>query len=347
MSRRAASRIAAVPVLAATLAAVAALPPGVGAAGTTVGPPGVSTGGVTRERGTSAMLLGAVNPRGESTTYFFQYGPTIAYGSQTTPGTLAAGFATVKVGQIVALIRPGYHYRLVASNVRGTAFGRDHVFTPKSTRLKFEITKLAEPVPYGAPLVLNGVLAGASGGNRRIQLQESPFPYLTAFTPLALIQTTGVTGRFAFRLPAIFSSTQFRVTTLDPLPFLSPVVTARVAARVILKVKSSGRPGIVRLYGTVKPAEVGARVLFQLEKPARPGTGSEKAEERTVRYATTASSVVKRATRSASRFSAVVTITQTGRYRAFVQLHHGPIVSGASPTVLIHGAPARKRAKKH
>ena len=103
----------------------------------------------------------------------------------------------------------------------------------------------------------------------------------------------------------------------------------------------------MRLFGTVKPAEVGARVLFQLEKPARPGTGSEAAEERTIRYATTASSVVKRATRNVSRFSAVVNVNKTGRYRAYVQLHHGPLVSAASPTILIHGAPARKRTKKH
>jgi hypothetical protein len=344
MSRPTPKRIAAASLLAAALLA---FPLGAGAASTTPAAPGVSTGGVSRERGTSAMLQGAVNPRGSSTTYFFQYGPTVAYGSQTTPGTLAAGFATVKVGQVVALIHPGYHYRLVATNARGTTFGKDKVFTPKSTRLKFELTKLSAPVPYGAPLVLNGVLAGVGGGNRRIQLQESPFPYLTAFTPLPGIQTTSVTGRFALRVPAIFASTQFRVATLDPLPLSSPVVTARVAVRVTLKVQSSGRRGIVRLFGTVKPAEVGARVLFQLEKPARPGTGSEAAEERTIRYATTASSVVKRATRNVSRFSAVVNVNKTGRYRAYVQLHHGPLVSAASPTILIHGAPARKRTKKH
>src|SRR2546423_5077676 len=211
MSRPTAKRIAAVSLLGSALLA---FPLGAGAASTTPGPPGVSTGGVSRERGTSALLQGAVNPRGASTTYYFQYGPTVAYGSQTTPGTLAAGFATVKVGQVVALIHPGYHYRLVATNVHGTTLGQDKVFTHKTTRLKFEFKKLSGPVPYAAPLVLGGVLAGAGGGQRRVQLQESPFPYLTAFTPLALIQTTSVTGRFAFRVPAIFASTQFRVATL-------------------------------------------------------------------------------------------------------------------------------------
>jgi hypothetical protein len=338
--RRIGEPIASACVLAALLLA---FPLVAGAASTTLGPPVVSTGGTSHERGTAATLLGAVNPRGATTTYFFQYGPTVAYGSQTPPGTLPAGFASVKVGQTVTLIRAGYHYRLVASNVHGTTFGRDHSFTPKSSGAqKFELAKLSAPLPYGGPLVLSGGLNGATGGNRRVQLQESPFPYLTPFVSLGLIQTTSVTGRFAFRVPALFSSTQFRVATLDPLPLLSPVVTARVAVRVTLKVKASGRRGIVRLYGTVKPAEVGARVLFQLEKPARPGTGSEAAEERTVRYAATGSTVAKRATRSASRFSAVLDIKQTGHYRAFVQLRHGPLVSSFSPTILIHGAPAKR-----
>jgi hypothetical protein len=341
-SRRWDKLIGAAPLLAAFLLA---FPLGAGAASTTPGPPVASTGSTARERGAGAILQGSVNPRGASTTYFFQYGPTVAYGSQTTPGTLAAGFATVKVGQPVALIRAGYHYRLVASNIHGTTFGRDRSYTPISTQLKFEFAKLSEPVPYGGPLVLSGVLTGADSGNHRIQLQESPFPYLTPFVPLAPIQTTGVTGRFEFRVPSIVSNTQFRVATIDPLPILSPVVTAHVAVRVTLKVKGSGRRGIVRLYGTVRPAEVGARVFFQLERQVRPSSGSESSEEHTVRFAAIATGVVKRATRSASRFSAVVNIKQTGHYRAFVRLHRGPLVSGFSPTIFIHGAPPPQRTK--
>lgn len=343
MPREVSRRIAAGPLLACALLA---FPLGASAASTTSGPPSASTGNVSHERGTSATLQGTVNPRGATTTYFFQYGPTVAYGSQTTPGTLAAGFATVKVGQTVAVIRAGYHYRLVASSVHGTTFGRDRSFTPKSSVLKFEFPKLQAPVTYGSPLVLSGALSGVGSADHRVQLQESPFPYLTPFSPVGLIQTTGPAGRFTFRLPGLLSSTQVRVATLDPLPLLSPVITVRVAPHVILKVRSRGR-GIVRLFGTVMPAELGARVLFQLQKPVRPGTGSEKAEERTFRFATVASSVVKRATRSFSRFSTVVTLTHTGLYRAFVQLPHGnPLVSGASQSILIHGAPA-KGHKKH
>jgi hypothetical protein len=88
---------------------------------------------------------------------------------------------------------------------------------------------------------------------------------------------------------------------------------------------------------------------LQLEKAVRPGGRTEKSEETTSKFATQFSTVAKRATRTRSRFSAIVNIRHTGRYRAFVLLRTGALVSGASPSVLIHAAPARARKahKKH
>ena len=93
-------------------------------------------------RGTAGDLEGSVNPRGAATTYFFQYGPTVAYGSQTAPASLPTGTATVKVSQTVARILPGYHYRLVATNEYGPRDGRDRTFTVKTSAgaLKFTST---------------------------------------------------------------------------------------------------------------------------------------------------------------------------------------------------------------
>src|SRR5215831_14736913 len=52
-------------------------------------PPSAGTGGATAVGFGSATLNGAVNPRGSDTSYYFQYGPTKAYGLQT--GILDAG----------------------------------------------------------------------------------------------------------------------------------------------------------------------------------------------------------------------------------------------------------------
>ena len=75
---------------AAVLAGCTATPadPALGAAG--IGAPIVATGGVAHVRGTSAVLNGTVDPHGAATTYYFQYGPTIAYGKQTTPACAKA-----------------------------------------------------------------------------------------------------------------------------------------------------------------------------------------------------------------------------------------------------------------
>jgi len=321
-------------------ACVAALSPSIAhAAKPLTGPPLVTTGGVTQVRGTAGTLLGAINPRGAATTYEFQYGATPGYGAQSAVAVLPAGVAKVKVGKTVLGLLPGYHYRLVATNAFGTRNGRDRVVVAKASRLKFAIAKASVPTIFKDGFTLSGTLTGTKSANRSIELQQSPFPFLLPFAVLGTPISTNAFGAFSFHVSSLTASTQFRVSTLDPRPLFSPVVTQQVAPRVVLKVRSSGQRGLVRLYGTVTPAEVGAKVLFQLRKPARPGR-SEKASERTTKFATRDSTVVKRATKTFSRFSAVVSVRTTGRYRAAVQVKKGPLVAGASATLLLHGWPS-------
>jgi hypothetical protein len=305
--------------------------------------PRVSTGGVGHLHGTSGVLQGTVNPRGLETTYFFQYGPTTAYGSKTPTAAVGKGTVAVKVGQTVASLQPGYHYRVVASNSAGTTPGRDRTFTTKKSRLKFVMasTREAPPTPYGGTFVLRGTLSGTGGALHTIALQSSPYPFLSPFAELGAPLLTNAAGAFALQARNLTQSTQFRVVTRDTRPLLGPIVTAHVAVRVTLKVRSAGRKGLVRLYGTVTPAKVGARVLFQLQKATRPRGKSEKE----VRFATQSSTVVKRGTRTISRFSSVVTITKGGRYRAYVLLRSGALVSGASPSVTLHAGPSSTRKK--
>jgi hypothetical protein len=109
-------------------------------------------------------------------------------------------------------------------------------------------------------------------------------------------------------------------------------------------VRSSGHLGLVRLFGTVTPAAVGAQVEIQLEKKVRPRAGSEETEP-AIRFATQFTTVVKKAGRTFSRFSLVATVRHGGHYRAFVKLKPGPLVSGSSTqTVLLHAAPTKRKA---
>lgn len=92
--------------------------------------PTVSTGAQKSIKQTSAVLLGTVNPNGSSTTYFFQWGLTSAYGLTGHVHSAGSGAKTVNVSSTATGLIPGtaYHYRLVAVSRYGTSVGRDRTF---------------------------------------------------------------------------------------------------------------------------------------------------------------------------------------------------------------------------
>jgi hypothetical protein len=304
--------------------------------------PQASTGKVSHVRGTVVLLTGSVNPQGSPTTYYFQFGATTTYGLHTAIANAGSGTKAIKVGLTAAPFLSGYHFRLVATNAAGTKFGKDRVFVPKQTKVKIELAK-AVTVPYGAVVVVTGRMSGLAAANHRIALQASPWPYKEAFEQTGLPTVSNAAGRFSFRVGVLTRNTQFRVMTLDQLPRFSKVLTVHIAVRVTFRVRSSGKPGFVRLFGTVTPARVGrARVEFQLLKAVRPGR-TEKTEERTTRFATIETTTLKHATRRFSFFSAVVAIRRSGSYRAFVVIRAGPLSSGGSRALVIHGGRRAKR----
>ncbi len=209
------------------------------------------------------------------------------------------------------------------------------------------LLKPSAPTVFGSTLILSGTLSGTGRADQQIVLQASPYPYLEAFINVGLPIVTNSAGGFSFHVASLSTSTQFRANTVAPRPIYSPLVTAKVAVRVTLSVRSAGRKGLVRLYGTVTPAEVGARVDFQLEKPTRPGN-TEATSEITTKFSTQFKAVVKRGTKATSRFSTVVKILHGGEYRAFVQVPKGALLPGWSQTVVLGAAPKSKgKTKKH
>jgi hypothetical protein len=309
----------------------------------TPAPPHATTGGVSHVRGSSAVLNGSVQPNGLSTTYYFQYGPTVAYGSQTAAAVLAPSYTRTKVGVTVTGLTLGEHYRIVATNAKGTTFGQPRTYALKSGALRFALPRErnAPPTPYGGTYVLRGTFTGTGNTLHQLVLQASRYPYLEPFTTVTTAATPSATGSFVFRVSHMTTSTQFRVATLDPRPLLSPVITAHVSVRVTLKVRSSSRKGFVRLYGTVTPAVVRARVSFQLLKAVRPGHS-----EKETQFATQFSTSTKRGTHSVARFSFITSIRKGGYYRAYVQLKNGALVSGASNTVRLSAAPSKVKRRR-
>ena len=63
------------------------------AAAIAAGAPRVTTEAATALRSTGATLNGTVNPNGNATTYYFEYGPTKTYGTKTAVGNAGSGNA--------------------------------------------------------------------------------------------------------------------------------------------------------------------------------------------------------------------------------------------------------------
>ncbi len=93
--------------------------------------PVVTTGSAYWTYQTQALVSGTANPRNAPTTYWFEYGPTTAYGTETDDMPLAGGVKAVPVyGNLPGLSsHTTYHFRLVAQNAFGTSYGPDRVFT--------------------------------------------------------------------------------------------------------------------------------------------------------------------------------------------------------------------------
>ena len=120
--------------------------------------PAVTTGTATSVSFASASLTGSVNPEGVPTTYYFQYGATLAYGAKTAVESAASGTAPQAVTAPITGLAPAttYHYRLVAASAGGTVVGADATLTTTKT-----------PAPLGAGGHRRGDGRGHHVGNRQ------------------------------------------------------------------------------------------------------------------------------------------------------------------------------------
>jgi phosphodiesterase/alkaline phosphatase D-like protein len=100
----------------------------------TTTPGKVQTGAATEVEPNSATLNGTADPENLTTTYYFEYGRTPAYGSTSSSppgqdvGTTAPG--DQPVSDPISGLEAGktYHYRIVAVNTNGTSKGVDRTF---------------------------------------------------------------------------------------------------------------------------------------------------------------------------------------------------------------------------
>ena len=97
--------------------------------------PMVETGKASRITRDTAKIDGRVNPLGEPTQFFIEYGTDTKYGAKTAQAWAGQQSAPRLVFSELKGLKPAteYHYRVVAVNASGTTQGPDATFrTPSS-----------------------------------------------------------------------------------------------------------------------------------------------------------------------------------------------------------------------
>ena len=287
-----------------------------------VSKPGVSTGKARNVSYSSAVLTGTVTPNGSNTSYYFQYGPTKAYGSQSAIADAGSGTRPVSVRIAISGLQPItiYHYRLVAVNAAGASVGADHALLTTKVPLSIGILASPNPVLFGGTVIVQGTLSGTNNGGRTVVLQANAFPFTAGFQNVGNPELTTASGSFSFPVLGMSVVSQFRVVTTTKQPVISPVALENVAVRVSSHVKHVGRHR-ARFSGTGTPAENGAQVgILRITH----GRGV------LVRHG---GAVLRPRSASSSRFSRTVTVRR-GVYRVLVVVGGAQVSNYGQPLVI-------------
>src|SRR6267378_3392877 len=97
---------------------------------TTAVAPTVATKSASSVRDSTATVSGTVNPNGQATTAYFEYGTSASYGAKTAAKNVGSGRTASTVSMPVSGLAAGatYHFRIVASNATGASAGSDQTF---------------------------------------------------------------------------------------------------------------------------------------------------------------------------------------------------------------------------
>src|SRR3954454_20459629 len=111
--------------------------------------PAATTGRATKITFNSAHLNGSVDPNKQQTSYYFQYGTTIALGTQTAAVPVGNGDKGGHASTDLAGLAPAskYYYRVVPHNGWGTALGKCGSSRSREQPLGVSLVPTPNPVP--------------------------------------------------------------------------------------------------------------------------------------------------------------------------------------------------------
>jgi hypothetical protein len=224
--------------------------------------PTVTTSPATGVQSTSATLNGTVNPNNASTTCYFQWGLTTAYGNTTSVQNAGSGSSIFNATQPISGLSSNttYHYRLVATNSAGMTNGSDVAFTTALPITPPTVTTNAASSIQSGSATLNGTvnpngsattgyfnwgLTTAYGNSTSAQSMGS------GSTGVALsAAVSGLSPNITYHFQAVGNNAGGTVLGSDvsfttPLAITPPIVTTLAATSVIA--------GSATLNGSVNP----------------------------------------------------------------------------------------------
>ncbi len=227
--------------------------------------PGVTTAAASSLSGTSARLNGSVNPNGQSTSYYFEYGTSTTYGLKTSSRNAGSGTRSTNVSISVSGLTAGgsYHFRLVATNASGTTFGADQSLSLLSSPLV--VTNAAQNVQ-----TTSVTLTGTVDPKGRSTNWHFDYGTTTAYgsktqshnagsgsgTVAVSAVVSGLTVGTTYHFRLVASNSVGTSTGADVSFLTAPTVTInRSALRIV-----AGH--YVKLYGTVSSGQAGVKVTM-------------------------------------------------------------------------------------
>jgi hypothetical protein len=293
------------------------------ATATAAAAPAASTTKADQITAESARLNGAVNPHGQPTSWYFEYGKTTSYGTRTTSTDAGSGSKARTVSVTLTGLKPltTYHFRLVAFSTSGTTRSGDRSFKTPQIPTTSTINVAPNPAPFGDAVLITGNLSGPDVGGKQVALEGNAFPFTNPFTQIGNAVVTSSTGGYSFVIPGGITS-QLRVTYNAKPAVSSPVATLTVALKATLRVKASHRtPGVFSIAGGVAPSRIGNVVLIQRETSRG--------------WRTVTQTKTRTATGDHASFKKRARIHKGGSFRALVRTTGGDYIDGESSRVRI------------
>jgi hypothetical protein len=197
----------------------------------TTGAPAVASQSFEILSTTQATLTGTIHPDGHPTRWYFQYGPTTAYGLRTAIEGVGASRASVKVSRTLVGLTPNgaYQFRLVAVNADGTSAGENTTFVMPGPSLAISSSE----VIFGANVTLSGTVP-SQAANEAVTIYGDATPG-PSFVELATV-LTGNGGSWAYQATPMIA-TSYKAIWRE---IATPTVSVTVRPRLFVERRANG-----------------------------------------------------------------------------------------------------------